>query len=213
MRKATVNWTQQAWVLKCDVRRFFDSIDHDVLLGLIRKEVVDARVMALVECIVRGFKKGPGRGLPLGNVTSQLFANVYMNELDQFIKHGLKVRLYARYCDDFVVVHQEREELLVCIPKIRRFLFETLLIDLHPCKVSVRKARQGVDFLGYVVLPHRKVLRTKTKRRMMKKLSRAPVESIKRSAESYKGALFHCKGERLKNAIDALCAKMLQPSR
>ncbi len=82
------------YVLKCDVKKFFDSIDQDILLSLMRRTIKDEKAMWLVERIVSSFSPG----LPLGNITSQLFANIYLNELDQFIKQGLKVKYYIRYC-------------------------------------------------------------------------------------------------------------------
>ena len=86
-----------------------------------------------------------------------------MNEFDQFAKHNLKAKYYARYCDDFVIVNQNKGILENHIEKIRKFLLEKFSLELHPNKIRLPKARQGVDFLGYVILPHRKVLRTKTK--------------------------------------------------
>ncbi|MDP1625265.1 MAG: reverse transcriptase/maturase family protein [bacterium] len=204
IRKATRNWTRQAWCLKCDVRKFFDSIDHKILSLLISESVSDARTMELIKTILASFDKSPGKGLPLGNVTSQLFANVYMDEFDQFAKHILKARYYARYCDDFVIVEQNIDVLESHLPQIRRFLSEELELELHPNKVSIRKARQGIDFLGYVVLPHRNVLRTKTKRRILKKVNG-------KNQASYKGMLLHCKGKMIEKEIDGLCDRMLKP--
>jgi len=196
IRKATQNWTRQAWCLKCDVRKFFDSIDHKSLLLLIsRNKQIDERTMKLIETIIRGFEKNPGKGLPLGNVTSQLFANVYMNELDQFAKHILKAKFYARYCDDFVIVETSREVLESSIPRIGNFLQDRLKLLLHPNKIHIRKARQGIDFLGHVILPHRNVIRTKTKKRIFKKLN-------PKNVMSYKGMLSHGKGERIIQEIE-----------
>ncbi|HUD03938.1 MAG TPA: reverse transcriptase/maturase family protein [Candidatus Paceibacterota bacterium] len=199
LRKATANWTHRAYALKCDVRKFFDSIDHEILFSLIQKKVGDQKTLALVRIVLKSFEKSAGKGLPLGNVTSQLFANIYMNEFDQYAKHELKAKWYARYCDDFVIVDRSRETLEMYIPKIREFLLQKLALDLHPNKISLRKARQGIDFLGYVILPHRKVLRIKTENRMLEKVT-------EKNVASYKGMLSHCKGKRIENQID----KMLQ---
>jgi retron-type reverse transcriptase len=195
VRKASANWTRQAWCLKCDVRKFFDSIDHEILLGLIRARVSDERAMKLIETIVLGFEKSPGKGLPLGNVTSQLFANVYMNEFDQFAKHELKARFYARYCDDFVIVSRDRAVLCGYIQSIYVHLSIRLSLQLHPTKVHIRKVRRGIDFLGQVVLPHRNVLRTNTKRRMFRLVN-------EKNLASYVGILSHGKGERVKVALE-----------
>jgi len=100
-----------------------------------------------------------------------LFANVYMNEFDQFVKQELGVKHYARYTDDFIILHHEQEELERLLPLVERFLMERLCLSLHPGKVSIRILHQGIDFLGYVVRPHHKTLRTKTKIRMFKRMS------------------------------------------
>jgi retron-type reverse transcriptase len=204
VRKATGNWTRQAWALKCDVRKFFDSIDHAILLSLVRKKADDSSVIKLIETIVFGFEKSPGKGLPLGNVTSQLFANVYMNEFDQFAKHVLKARYYARYCDDFVIVDESREMLLSYIPRISRFLSESLKLELHPKKAEIRKARQGIDFLGQVILPHRNILRTRTKRRILRKISELRPNARSPIVASYKGLLRHGKNSRIEKVIDEM---------
>jgi retron-type reverse transcriptase len=211
LSKATANWTRQAWCLKCDVRKFFDSIDHEILFSLIGKKISDERTIRLVEIILKSFEKSVGKGLPLGNVTSQLFANIYMNEFDQFMKHTLKARLYARYCDDFVIVDRNKNVLKIYISEIRQFLLEKLKLDLHPNKVSIRKARQGIDFLGYVVLPHRKVVRLKTKRRILRKIvetqkqfkiGNLTKETFKQITASYKGVLSHGKNKRVELFIN-----------
>jgi len=200
LRKATANWTRGAYALKCDVRKFFDSIDHEILFSLIQNGVSDKKTLALIRLVLKSFEKSSGKGLPLGNVTSQLFANMYMNEFDQYVKHELKAVWYARYCDDFVIVNQSKETLKSYILKIREFLLQKLVLDLHPNKISLRKARQGIDFLGYVILPHRKVLRIKTKNRMLKKIT-------EENEASYKGILSHCKGKRIEREIDAILQK------
>lgn len=151
-----------------------------------------------------------GAGLPLGNLTSQIFANIYLNELDQFVKHKLHVRDYFRYADDFVIVHSDLNYLQDTLAAIRSFLLETLVLELHPRKVEIRKFSQGIDFLGYVILPHHTVLRVKTRRRMFKKLfeSEAKVlsgallkESFEQTVRSYLGLLKHCSGYKVACAV------------
>jgi RNA-directed DNA polymerase len=93
-----------------------------------------------------------------------------MNEFDQFVKHSLKVRHYVRYTDDFIIVSQDRNYLVRLLPSIQTFLKERLKLVLHPKKISIRKYGQGIDFLGYVALPRHRLLRTKTKRRIFRKL-------------------------------------------
>ena len=172
-RKVSKNWKVKTYALKCDVRKFFDSIDHVILRSLVAKHVTSPDMLQLIDTIFASFEKAKGKGLPLGNVTSQLFANIYLNELDQFVKHRLKAKHYFRYCDDFVIVHTDSKFLESATEQIRTFLREELQLELHPYKVQIRKVGQGIDFLGYVVLPHAILIRTSTKRRLLRKLDEA----------------------------------------
>ncbi len=212
-RKVSKNWKSVAWVLKCDVRKFFDSIDHGILRSLIVKKVHDPELLTLLDILFASFEKSNGKGLPLGNVTSQLFANIYLNELDQFLKHELKARHYFRYCDDFVIVHADRIFLEYAEERIAQFLHEKLLLELHPHKVEIRKVHQGVDFLGYVILPYAVVLRMKTKRRLLRKAEEAMgkfaqgnmnEEAIKAIAASYIGILSHCQSKKLQSIFSRI---------
>jgi len=174
-------------------------VDQEILLNLIKKKITDEDAIWLIEKIIKSFPKG----LPLGNVSSQLFANIYLNELDQFAKHSLREKYYLRYCDDFIILSKDEKYLQNLIPVLDNFLQENLKLNLHPDKILIRKYRQGIDFLGYVVLPHYRVLRTKTKRRMFRKLDEkyAKLKSgeisedcFNSSFQSYLGVLKHCKG-------------------
>jgi len=206
LRKASRNYTQPYYALKCDVKKFFDSISHTTLLRLIQKRIYDTETIALIRQIIRSFQKTPGCGLPLGNVTSQLFANIYLNELDQFVKHRLKISYYLRYCDDFIILDSEPSMLITLIPIIRSFLFDSLQLTLHPKKISIRKISTGIDFLGYVVLPHYQVVRTSTRKRIFRKLSASDMRVRKASVDSYIGITTHAKGYLIKQRILEICA-------
>ena len=209
-RKVSLNYRRQAFVLKCDIRKFFDNIDHELLCALISKHIMDGKFLALIRRVIESFALQGGKGLPLGNVTSQIFANIYLNELDQFVKHILKTSYYIRYCDDFVLLHQDEAVLCKWLLQIHDFLRDRLLLELHPNKVTTRKLRQGTDFLGYDSLQHYSVLRTKTKKRMLKRLTllagRIHTDEDFAHAEpvirSYLGLLAHCKGKRLRKTIE-----------
>lgn len=194
MRKVSRNNTRPCYVLKCDVRKFFFSVDHDVLLSIIYRRVKDFDTLWLLQQILESFPSG----LPIGNLTSQLFANVYMNELDQFVKQKLKTRNYIRYTDDFVVVANSVTELENSLAYIRMFLNIHLKLDLHPNKVTIRKYHQGIDFLGYMQFPYHRILRNKTQRRMLKKVDRGISED---SLHSYLGVLSHCDAVQLSAQI------------
>ncbi|TAL51247.1 RNA-directed DNA polymerase [Patescibacteria group bacterium] len=133
-------------------------------------------------------------GLPIGNLTSQLFANIYMNAFDHFIKDELRVRHYIRYTDDAVILANDPAELRWLLPFIEQWLWSERRLILHPHKVEIRTLTQGIDFLGYVTLPHHRVLRTKTKRRMFKRVNSGNIPS-------YVGLLEYCEGYRLKQVI------------
>lgn len=211
LRKISKNNTGTCFALKCDVRKFFASVDQNILMSILDRKITDETMLSLLRKIVCSFDKAePRKGLPIGNLTSQLFANVYMNEFDQFIKHKLRVKHYVRYTDDFVIVSDNTDYLLGLLPKIRDFLQSELQLELHPNKISIRKYSQGIDFLGYVILPHHIALRTKTKRRMLCKLDqkiadyKADIidkEAFNQSLQSYLGVLSHADSYKFTNDL------------
>jgi retron-type reverse transcriptase len=212
------NGTAPCFVLKCDVRKFFDSVNHDILLGILGKRIKDDAAMRLIREIVGSFSSSQStlferKGLPIGNLTSQLFANAYMNQFDQFVKHDLKVKHYARYTDDFVVASSDRAYLESLIGPISRFLNDRLALELHPKKVSIGKLHNGIDFLGYVIFPEHRLVRTKTRRRMFTKFAAkitasrggtASGGSLAASLQSYLGVLSHANALQLADEIQNL---------
>ncbi len=201
IRKVSGNGTKRCYGLKIDVRRFFDSMDHNVLKTLIRKKVDDKRVLHLTDQVIDSFCcKKPGVGLPLANVTSQLFANIYLHPLDQFMKQVLRLPYYLRYCDDLMVLSYDRHVLETLIVLVRNFLHEHLRLELHPKKVSIRPLSQGIDFVGYLFFSKYRLMRTATKKRMKRRLKKAYVEylsgkleaeGMNQSLQSYLGLLSH----------------------
>ncbi len=138
----------------------------------------------------------PGVGLPLGNLTSQLFVNVYMNEFDQFVKHKLKAEYYIRYADDFVILSDDKTWLENLIEPIKKFLKEKLKLELHADKIYIKTLVSGLDFLGWVRFFDHRVLRTATKRRMMKRIKENPTPE---TLNSYLGLLSHGNTRRLQS--------------
>jgi RNA-directed DNA polymerase len=199
--KVSKNNTRTCWVLKCDIRKFFANIDHGILKGILAMHIVDSDLLWLFDGIIDSFPKG----LPLGNLTSQLLVNVYMNEFDRFIKKEMKIRWYIRYADDFVVLSDDEKFLEDLIPKISDFLEGRLKLSLHPDKVFIKTFSSGVDFLGWVHFPHNSVLRTTTKNRMLTNVRGS--EGRPEVINSYKGILSHGNGKKLARAIDALSPK------
>lgn len=177
------------YVLKCDIRKFFASVDQDILLGIVSLYIPDKNILNLVrEIIVSFHSTALDKGLPLGNLTSQLLVNIYMNEFDRFVKHTLKARCYVRYADDFVLISHDKPWLEQQIPHIALCLQELLGLSLHPNKVYIRSLASGVDFLGWVHFPQHRILRTATARRMRGRIMDNPQPA---TVQSYLGLLSH----------------------
>ena len=219
LRKASKNNRKVCFALKCDIKKFFDTIDHQILISIIKKRIKDKKALWLIEEIIESFASQYStpfgrKGIPLGNLTSQFFANIYLNELDQFIKNELKEKYYLRYTDDFIIVKEKRSQLKPIIKIINNFLKNHLKLSLHPKKVIVLKYQQGVDFLGYICFPYHRLLRSETKQRIFKKLKQKvknfqsniiSEQSLEQSLQSYLGVLSHCNSyklqEKLKNQV------------
>lgn len=190
-RRVSRNYSAPCWALKMDIKKFFDSIDHQVLLKLLTRRIADQKLLDLLEMIIASFAVVPGKGMPLGNLTSQLFANVYMDPFDKFVKHQLKIKHYLRYADDFLILSSNPDELLGCFVELNRFLKEELKLRIHPEKVLLRKLSWGIDFVGYVALPHYQLPRRKTVRRIFKNVGSSSPEELVKSLPSYLGYLSH----------------------
>lgn len=188
-RRVSRNHTRTCWVLKMDIVKFFANIDHTILSDILASYIPDERTRALLGEVVGSFSStAPGVGLPLGNLTSQLLVNVYMNEFDQFVKHDLKAKYYIRYADDFVLLSDHRTWLENQIERIALFLTDRLRLTLHPDKIVLKSVASGVDFLGWVHFPHYRILRTATKRRMFRHLKE---RSTPEALHSYLGLMSH----------------------
>ena len=222
IRKVSKNNTKTCWALKCDIRKFFANIDHDILKSILSKYVQDKDTFWLLENIIDSFETKNSiyamaemnrggepsavslglasrvKGLPLGNLTSQLLVNIYMNEFDQFVKHKLKVKYYIRYADDFVVLSQDKKYLEDILEQMKKNLENDLKLNMHPDKVFIKTIASGVDFLGWVHFPKHRVLRTATKNRMFRNLvGNQNFNAI----SSYLGMLSHGNGYKLKKKI------------
>lgn len=207
-RKCSKNHTRTCWVLKCDVRKFFASIDQEILTNILKKHIQDSNILWLLGQVISSFESDISRlnldtngkkGLPLGNLTSQLLVNVYMNTFDQFVKHKLKQKYYVRYADDFVILSHNKTELKQTLLHIQMFLKEKLQLQLHPSKVSLTTFASGVDFLGWVHFPDHRVLRTSTKCRMIKRTK--GLEKDSPTVLSYLGMLSHGNAGKLRQKV------------
>jgi retron-type reverse transcriptase len=196
MRSITENWQKNSYFLKADVRSFFVSIHKPTLFSILEKKIqlkIPSSVPWLLNLIEQvlfhdpklncfckskpsAFERVPkhkslfhiekDKGLPIGNLTSQFFANVYLNELDQFVKHHLQAKYYYRYVDDFVLLNDSPQILNDQYKKIDEFLSEKLKLDLHPFKKQIGRISHGVDFVGFIHKPYRRYLRNRTVNKM-----------------------------------------------
>ena len=167
--------SSEKYVLACDISKFFASVDHVRLTALIARRVRDVRMYGLCRIIIESVQDKTGVGIPIGNLTSQLFANIYMNELDQYAKHTLKARHYIRYMDDFLIFGDESKALHRTKETIATFLGEQLGLTLHPKKAVVFPVSTGVNFLGYRVFQHHRRLRPSTVHRFVARVKRQQI--------------------------------------
>lgn len=144
-----------AYVLVCDVRRYFETLDHQVLKSLCRKEIKDKALLDLLDRIIDHPLPagGPGKGVPIGNLTSQYFANRYLGELDHYVKDRLGLPGYVRYMDDFAIFAEDKPRLHRALASIREFLREVLRLELRAGRTFVAPVTRGVPFLGFRVFP------------------------------------------------------------
>lgn len=203
-RKVSRNDTRTCWILKGDIKKFFASIDHEILKNILARYIADKEALWLVAQVIDSFHTEDkyGIGLPLGNLTSQLYINIFMNEFDQFIKRILKMQYYIRYADDFVILHEDKKFLENLIPEIFKFLETRLKLALHPDKVKIKTLASGIDFLGWVNFPHHRTLRNSTKRRMLKRID---TNSKPELIASYLGLLSHGNAYNLTRMLCGKC--------
>lgn len=214
IRKVSLNGKQPCYALKMDIKRFFDTINHQILKTLIRKNIRDKKALKIIDTIIDSFKVQSGPlgavGIPLGNATSQLFANIYLHELDDFIKQELREKYYLRYCDDFIILSNNENHLNSLIVYVREFLIKNLQLELHPKKLIIRKLSQGIDFVGYVLFSKYRLVRTRTRQRMKKRLKEAYEAYLQgktnnvgldQRLQSYLGILSHANQHILSQAI------------
>jgi retron-type reverse transcriptase len=189
------------YVLKCDIHKFFPSINHDVLKKIVRRTIRDKNVLELIDIIIDSFER-EGRGIPIGSLTSQLFANACLDVLDHFIKEDNRVEYYARYMDDFVIIHKDKKYLAQLKNDIECFIVEKLDMTLNP-KTGIFHERQGIDFCGYRIWPSHVKPRKSTLKRAKKRLRK--MAAIYRSypgilvhahdsIQSFLGYIKHCSG-------------------
>ncbi len=235
MRSITENWQKPCYYLQGDVRNFFVSINKEILFALLLPRISETWLINLTRqvvfhdprknCILKSrheaFKRVPRHksllntppdvGLPIGNLTSQFFANVYLDELDQFVKHRLRAKYYYRYVDDWVILDKSPIFLNEHFTAIQNFLLEKLKLELHPFKKRIAPIHQGIDFIGFIHKPFRRQIRARTAGKMVslihqwKKnphgLCEAPLKRLRDSVNSYFGISRWASSYRLRKHI------------
>lgn len=199
------------YAIKADIHHYFQSINHNLLKAEIRKVIKDAGALALIDKIIEHNGQMPdGTGIPVGNLTSQLFANIYLDKLDKYIKHTLGAEKYERYMDDFIILSPDKDELRRWLADIERFLREELILELNP-KTAILCAKNGIDFVGYKHrATHRKVRPDSIKRikRTIKKYERGEItrENLQKSIASWTGHAGHADSLHLRKKIIKMAA-------
>jgi len=161
----------KGYVLKADIKHYFETVDHQILMNIISKRIKDNNILWLTKEILNNYDSTtPKKGMPLGNWTSQFFANIYLNELDQYIKYKLKIKHYIRYVDDFVILHPNKTILTQHETQIKKFI-HTLKLKLHPDKCKIISLKKGISFLGYRIFYKHKLIRQRNIRKIHNKLN------------------------------------------
>ena len=168
MRKCKNKW-RNYYILKMDIAKYFDNINKKILLKIIERKIKDKNILWLIKEILYVQKRE--KGLEIGNYTSQIFANIYLNEIDQYIKHKLKIKYYFRYMDDSILFLQTKKEAIEALKKIKEYLKENLELKLNK-KTQIFKDKQGVNFCGYKINENRLKIRDKGKRKLKKKVKK-----------------------------------------
>jgi RNA-directed DNA polymerase len=181
------------YCLKCDIKKYFPSMNQDILKKLISKKITCKNTLNLIYKIIDSDHSefGINKGIPIGNLTSQLFSNIYLNELDQYVKHKLKIKYYYRYVDDFIILEDSKKQLNYYKKNIKYYLKKELNLEMPKYKTSIFQIKDGVDFVGYKIFPNRVFLRKRNIKRFIKKLkiltNEKKVSKIKSSVFSYLG--------------------------
>lgn len=169
LEKAKAHTRRYRWFCKLDVRKFFDSIDHETLYGLLCRRFKDPALLGLFRRIIDSYRTASGRGLPIGNLTSQYFANYYMAYADHHVREALHAPAYVRYMDDMVLWHDDKAALLRIAGGLASFIGERLRLTLKPSCINT--VDKGVPFLGYVLFPGRVRLNRNSKKRFRSKMN------------------------------------------
>jgi len=166
--RAKIFTKKNNWYLQFDIRKYFDSIDHNVLLAMLKTMFKDKTLLKIFEKIINSYHIEQGKSLPIGNLTSQYFANRYLGSLDHYIKNNLQVKAYVRYMDDFVIWQNDKQEIIETGNKIEQFVTNKLALNLKYKKLNT--TAHGLSFLSYRLFPQKIILTQKAKKRFKTKI-------------------------------------------
>ena len=229
-RRELENSDVKYYYLKLDISKYFYRVNHQILLDILRVRIHDEKMMILLERIINnpnqkfGLPAGVSpedcpyedwlddAGMPIGNLTSQMFANIYLDQLDQFCKHVLGAHFYIRYMDDVIILSDDKAELHRWKEQIERFLNEALALQLNK-KTAIRPISLGIDFVGYKIWSTHRKLKKSTARKIIRKVKvmcyllstgQMTKEEFMRRAASYKGILEHCDSYGLRRTLNEI---------
>jgi len=212
IKKIIQSQNHPKYYLKCDIKKYFPSINKNILKKMISKKIKDSKIITILYQIIDSYHSeyGNHKGIPIGNLTSQLFANIYLNNLDQFVKHSLKVKPYYRYVDDFILFSNSKKELNFLRFKIKQFLFTYLDLDMPKNKTYINLVEEGIDFVGYKIFPKKIKVRKINVNRFIKRTKenkylyiskKIKKEYISFSISSFLGYCKHANANNLLNLI------------
>ena len=218
------------YYLKLDIAKYFYRVDHEILMRILKRKISDERLVNLLSQIINcedtnfGLPVGvdpdlcrpcdrlPDVGMPIGNLTSQMFANLYLHELDIFAKHKLRLHYYIRYMDDIIILHHDKKYLAAVKDEIESFLWENLRLQLNN-KTAIRPCSMGVEFVGFRIWATHRKLKAKTARKIRhavkgikEKVERGAMtrESFQRRIASYKGILKYCNSYGFRQGLNRM---------
>jgi RNA-directed DNA polymerase len=191
IKKALYDIENTTYCLKLDIRKFYQSVDHDILKKLLSKKIKDNNVLELLSVIIDS-----ADGLPIGNYSSQHLANFYLAYFDHYVKEVLHIKYYFRYCDDMVLLHSDKNYLHDCREKIGKYLQENLKLELKQNYQVFPVNARGIDFLGYVFFQTHVLIRKRIKIKMLRTMRRNK-SNLKESMASYSGWLKHANAYNL----------------
>lgn len=221
---------QRFYYLKLDIAKYFYRVDHEALIKILRRKIQDKRLIDLLSVIINSEETKFGLpvgvdpdlcdpsdrlaevGMPIGNLTSQMFANLYLHELDMFAKHELRLHYYIRYMDDIIILHPDKKHLTAVKDAIENFLSNNLRLQLNQ-KTAIRPCSMGIEFVGYRVWATHRKLKKKTALKIKQSVKRIKEardtgeitqESFNRRIASYKGVLQHCNSYGFRQGLNKL---------